>query len=196
MKTDAATTTTWPQLQGLAANIPSIAALFAADEGRSQRFTVEAAGLVADFSRQRVSPEVLALLGRMADELDLRSRISNMYQGAIANLTEHRQVLHTALRRTAAPHAELVVPERRRVLEFAEAVRAGTIRSSSGEPFELVVNVGIGGSDLGPAMAVEALQGLRVTRCDAARPQCNACLEPVLAQALASARSRAQRPGG
>ncbi|MBK7114748.1 MAG: hypothetical protein IPH71_01660 [Proteobacteria bacterium] len=113
---------------------------------------------MADFSRQRVSTAVLDCLVKMADELDLRGRIRAMYEGGIANPTDSRQVLHTALRRSDAPHADLVVPERRRVLDFAEAVRSGKVVGSSGEPFDLVVNIGIGGSDLGPAMAVEALR--------------------------------------
>jgi glucose-6-phosphate isomerase len=159
MKADAIATAAWPELSRQAeAGLPSIAELFAADERRSARFTVAGAGLVADFSRQRVSVATLHLLGSMADELDLRSRIRDMYEGGIANPTESRQVLHTALRRPGAPHADLVLAERRRVLEFAEAVRAGRFLGSSGEPFELVVNIGIGGSDLGPAMAVEALR--------------------------------------
>jgi glucose-6-phosphate isomerase len=155
---DAVSTVAWSALGQQFDRLPSISQLFAAEDSRSHQFTVAGAGLVVDFSRQRVSAAVLELLGRMADELDLRSRIREMYTGGIVNPTESRQVLHTALRRPNAPHADLVVPERKRVLEFAEAVRGSKVRSSSGEPFELVVNIGIGGSDLGPAMAVEALR--------------------------------------
>src|SRR5690606_27454584 len=72
--------------------------------------------------------------------------------------TEKRQVLHTALRREGAPHATEVIAERERMLAFADAVRGGHIRGSNGDTFNLVVNIGIGGSDLGPAMAVEALR--------------------------------------
>jgi glucose-6-phosphate isomerase len=158
MQTDALSTAAWGKLTTQAARLPSIAELFSTDESRSGRFTVAGAGLFVDFSRQRVSGTVLGLLAEMAEELDLRSRIREMYTGGIANPTESRQVLHTALRRKGAPYAELVVPERRRVVEFAQSVRGGTVRGSSGEPFELVVNIGIGGSDLGPAMAVEALR--------------------------------------
>jgi glucose-6-phosphate isomerase len=159
MKEDAVATSAWGELSRQAAGgVPSIAELFANDPGRSAGCTVSGAGLVADFSRQRVSPAVLGSLGKMADELDLRSRIRSMYEGGIANPTESRQVLHTALRRPNAPHADLVAAERRRVLDFSEAVRRGEVRGSSDEPFELVVNIGIGGSDLGPAMGVEALR--------------------------------------
>ena len=159
MQNDAVSTNAWRELSRQTdGGIPSIAELFGSDGSRSQRFSVEGAGLVADFSRQRVSPGVLELLAQVADELNLRSRIRDMYEGGIANPTESRQVLHTALRRPNAPHADLVIPERKRVLEFAESVRGGKVLSSSDEPYELVVSIGIGGSDLGPAMAVEALR--------------------------------------
>jgi glucose-6-phosphate isomerase len=159
MYNDAVSTGIWKELsRQVDDGLPSIADLFSTDDFRSQRFTVEGGGLVVDFSRQRVSAQTLDLLTGLADELDLRSRIRGMCDGAIANPTESRQVLHTALRREGAPYADLVLTERDRMLEFAEAVRAGRVRSSSAVPFELVVNIGIGGSDLGPAMAVEALR--------------------------------------
>jgi glucose-6-phosphate isomerase len=159
MQSDAISTRAWHELTGLLnKGPPAISELFAADPARAQAFSVSGAGLVLDFSRQRVSSQVLQLLARMADELDLRARINAMYDGAIANPTEGRQVLHTALRRKDAPHADLIVPECARVLDFAERVRRGEVRGSTGESYELVVNIGIGGSDLGPAMAVEALR--------------------------------------
>jgi glucose-6-phosphate isomerase len=89
-------------------------------------------------------------------------RIEAMYRGDLVNVTEKRQVLHTALRRANAPYAAEVAVERARMLAFAEAVRSGAVRGSSGAAFELVVNIGIGGSDLGPAMAVEALRQFAV----------------------------------
>ena len=100
----------------------------------------------------------MSALVQLADQVDLRGRISAMYQGEIANPTEGRQVLHTALRRANAPYAAEVLAERQRMLGFAEAIRGGSIRGSGGQTFELVVNIGIGGSDLGPGMAVEALR--------------------------------------
>ncbi len=159
MHKDATTTQAWQRLKALAAApLPSIADLFAAEPDRSERCIVEGAGLTLDFSRQRASSEVLTLLSQLAEEMGLRERIAGMYRGDIANPTENRQVLHTALRREGAPYAELVKAERERMLAFAEDVRGGRIRGSSGQAFELVVNIGIGGSDLGPAMAVEALR--------------------------------------
>jgi glucose-6-phosphate isomerase len=162
MHSDASTSPTWKQLLAIAAAPqPSIAELFSTEPARSSRCTATAAGITLDFSRQRVNSHTLQLLTELADDIGLRARIAGMYGGDIANPTEGRQVLHTALRRTNAPHAGLVRAERERVLAYAEAVRSGKIRSSSNESFELVVNIGIGGSDLGPAMVVEALSRFR-----------------------------------
>jgi glucose-6-phosphate isomerase len=156
---DASGTSSWQFLTALAeSSQPDIAALFAAEPGRSRQFMASAAGLTLDFSRQRASADTLKLLVNLADEIGLRERIAGMYRGDIANPTEGRQVLHTALRRNDAPYADLVLLERKRMLMFAERLRDGQIRSSTNEPFDLVVNIGIGGSDLGPAMAAEALR--------------------------------------
>jgi glucose-6-phosphate isomerase len=112
---------------------------------------------VLDFTRQRIDGAVLDALCRLADQLQLRERIEAMFRGDAINNTEQRAVLHTALRRPGAPFAKEVGNERERMLDFAEGVRSGRIRGSSGETFDRVVNIGIGGSDLGPAMAVRAL---------------------------------------
>jgi glucose-6-phosphate isomerase len=159
MHRDASTSPAWQSLTALAAaHIPDIAGLYAADADRSRRSTITAAGITLDFGRQRITAEALQLLTQLAEDIDLRNRIAGMYRGDIANPTEGRQVLHTALRRNGAPHAEIVQSERKRMLAFARDVREAQIRSSTDEPFELVVNIGIGGSDLGPAMATEALR--------------------------------------
>jgi glucose-6-phosphate isomerase len=158
MHQDASTAPAWRDLQAQAVSPPSIAELFASEPERRARCFVEGVGLTLDFSRQRAGTRTLQLLSQLADELGLRERIAGMYRGDIANPTENRQVLHTALRRPGAPYASEVAAERERMLTFAESVRDGRIRGSSNEPIELVVNIGIGGSDLGPAMAVEALR--------------------------------------
>jgi glucose-6-phosphate isomerase len=156
---DATATPAWQRLREIAAETqPGIAQLFKDEPARAADFKVSGAGLVLDFSRQRVSAATLRLLAQLAEEVGLRERIAGMFRGDIANPTEQRQALHTALRRQGAPYAAEVKAERERMLGFAEGVRGGKIRGSSGEPFELVVNIGIGGSDLGPAMAVEALR--------------------------------------
>jgi glucose-6-phosphate isomerase len=141
-------------------------ALFAQDPQRFAHCTVEAAGLALDFSRQRIDAGVVEAFAVLADQLSLRERIEAMFRGDHINSTEDRAVLHTALRRSGATPLMVdgtdvnaqVMAERERVLKFAEDVRQGRIRSSSGASYSLVVNIGIGGSDLGPAMAVEALR--------------------------------------
>jgi glucose-6-phosphate isomerase len=146
----------------------SLRALRDGQPDRATRFTREACGLYFDFSRQRVDEDALRLLVSLADAADLRGRIDAMWRGDEINLTEGRAVLHTALRVPAvsadapggADIAKQVLTERDRMLEFAEAVRAGVVRGSAGGKFTTVINIGIGGSDLGPAMAVEALHPL------------------------------------
>ena len=138
------------------------------DPERGSRFAREAVGLYFDFSRQRIDADGLRLLASLADAANLRGRIEAMWAGEAINTTEHRAVLHTALRvptaAADAPGGEViarqVLAERERMLKFAAEVRDGTIRGSAGTPFDTVINIGIGGSDLGPAMAVEALHPL------------------------------------
>ena len=158
----------WCELESLAGSLTAISTreLFAQDRQRFEHCCVEAAGLALDYSRQRVDARVVNCFVALADQLGLRSRIEAMFRGDPINTTEHRAVLHTALRRsndTALVVAgedigALVRSERERMLTFAEDVRSGIIRSSSDQSFTLVVNIGIGGSDLGPAMAVQALK--------------------------------------
>jgi glucose-6-phosphate isomerase len=140
--------------------------LFADDPGRGERLTLDAAGLYLDYSKNRVTDETLALLLRLADESDLRGRIDAMFRGDKINLTENRAVLHTALR---APRGAVirvdghdVVPDVHAVLDamssFANRVRSGEWKGHSGKRIRNVINIGIGGSDLGPVMAYEALR--------------------------------------
>jgi len=159
---------TWRTLEMLGQELAHqpLGVLFSADGRRHARFSRSAAGLLLDFSRQRVTERVVAAFGELADELGLRQRVHAMFDGVPINGTEGRAVLHTALRadgrrpvlvggRDLGPE---VRAERERMLDFAEGVRTGRLRSSTGNLFNLVVNIGIGGSDLGPAMAVEALR--------------------------------------
>jgi len=138
--------------------------LFARDPARYERFSCEREGLLMDFSRQWLDESALAGLLSLADAVGLRARIDAMWRGEIINPTEVRAVLHVALRQPpgakvgGADIEKLVLAERARMLEFAEGVRGGTIPGSKGQRFTLVVNIGIGGSDLGPAMAVQALR--------------------------------------
>ncbi|HTR72367.1 MAG TPA: glucose-6-phosphate isomerase [Solirubrobacteraceae bacterium] len=140
--------------------------LFAQDEDRGERLTAEGAGLYLDFSKNRVTDETLRLLIQLAEESGLRERTEAMFAGDPINVSEGRSVLHVALR--MPKHASLVVDgvdvvaEVHEVLDrmakFAEAVRSGAWRGHTGEPIENVVNIGIGGSNLGPVMAYEALK--------------------------------------
>jgi glucose-6-phosphate isomerase len=140
--------------------------LFASDPKRGERLALEAAGLYLDYSKNRVTDETLGLLARLAEESGLRGRIDAMFGGETINVTERRPVLHVALRapRGAAivVDGENVVPRVHAVLDrmaaFSERVRSGACRGHTGKPIRNVVNIGIGGSDLGPVMAYEALR--------------------------------------
>ena len=140
--------------------------LFAADPARGERMTVEAVGLYLDYSKHRATDETFGLLLELADARGLRSRIDAMFSGERINETEGRAVLHVALR---APRAasivvdgEDVVPGVYEVLDrmsaFADRIRSGEWKGHTGSPIRNVVNIGIGGSDLGPVMAYEALR--------------------------------------
>ena len=140
--------------------------LFAADLERGERLHAEAAGLYLDYSKQRVTGETLRLLQELADACGLSGRIDAMFRGDRINVTEQRAVLHIALR---APVSERiivdgknVVPDVHAVLDrmatFADKVRSGKWKGHSGKRIRHVINIGIGGSDLGPVMAYEALR--------------------------------------
>jgi glucose-6-phosphate isomerase len=139
---------------------------FAADPARGEHLAAEAAGLYLDYSKQRVDEDTLRLLRELAEAVGLRERIEAMFRGERINTTEHRAVLHTALRAPAGAVVDVdgadVVPEVHEVLArmaaFVERVRSGEWKGHDGRPVRAVVNIGIGGSDLGPVMAYEALR--------------------------------------
>jgi glucose-6-phosphate isomerase len=140
--------------------------LFADDKTRGERLTAEAAGLYLDYSKNRVTDETLSLLLRLAEESDLRGRIDSMFRGDKINLTEDRAVLHVALRAPRGTRILVdgkdVVPDVHAVLDamsaFSNRVRSGEWKGHTGKRIKNVVNIGIGGSDLGPVMAYEALK--------------------------------------
>jgi glucose-6-phosphate isomerase len=140
--------------------------LFAEDATRGERLTAEAAGIYLDYSKNRVTDETLALLCRLAEESGLRERIEAMFRGEKINVTENRAVLHVALRAprgtSIAVDGHDVVPEVHAVLDamadFSKRVRSGAWTGHTGKRIRNVVNIGIGGSDLGPVMAYEALK--------------------------------------
>jgi glucose-6-phosphate isomerase len=140
--------------------------LFAADPVRGQRFSAEGAGLFLDYSKHRITEETRRLLLQLAVEADLRERIDAMFRGERINVTENRAVLHVALRApqgaTILLEGENVVPlvhdVQERMATFARLVRSGQWTGHTGRRIRNVVNIGIGGSDLGPVMAYEALR--------------------------------------
>ena len=139
---------------------------FDEDPGRAQRLTCDAADLHLDYSKARIDDESVRLLVALAEQSGLRERIHAMFAGARLNVTENRAVLHVALRAQAGESFELdghdVVPDVRAVLDrmadFADRIRSGEWTGHTGQPIRNVINIGIGGSDLGPVMAFEALR--------------------------------------
>ena len=140
--------------------------LFADDPKRGERFTLEAAGLYLDYSKNRITDQTVALLCQLARECGLGSRIEAMFGGDKINVTENRAVLHVALR---MPRSKSIVVDGRDVVadvhavldkmaDFSERVRSGAWKGHTGKRIRNVINIGIGGSDLGPVMAYEALK--------------------------------------
>ena len=140
--------------------------LFATDALRAERLSLEAAGIFLDYSKNRVTYETLRLLVQLAEQSGLRERIDAMFRGDKINVTEDRAVLHVALRAPRGASVVVdgvnVVPQVHDVLdrmsEFSTRVRSGAWKGHTGKPIRNVVNIGIGGSDLGPVMAYEALR--------------------------------------
>ncbi len=163
---DPAANPIWAKLTAAAAVVPDIRALLDADQDRPVRSTVSAAGITLDFARQRIAPESLAALIELADQQGVFIRRAAMFAGEHINVTEDRAVLHTALRLPRGSSLIVdgvdVAAEVHQVLDrmgrFAKAVRSGKWRGATGKRITAVVNIGIGGSDLGPAMAYEALR--------------------------------------
>jgi glucose-6-phosphate isomerase len=160
-----------PAWNTLAAHYDSVARLhlrklFSDDPKRGERMTVEGAGLYLDYSKNRITDETLSLLVQLADQCELRGRIDALFRGDKINVTENRAVLHMALR---APRGasiivdgQNVVPQVHAVLDkmadFSNRVRSGEWQGHTGKRIRNVINIGIGGSDLGPVMAYEALK--------------------------------------
>jgi len=164
---DPTSTTAWATLTELAdAFSPDLRAWFAADPDRVERLTLTAGDLHVDLSKNLVDDSVLAALLDLADQVGLAARRDAMFRGDRINVTEDRSVLHTALRTPADAVLEVagqdVVADvhdvLKRVYAFAEQVRSGAWTGVTGQPIRTVVNIGIGGSDLGPVMAYEALR--------------------------------------
>jgi glucose-6-phosphate isomerase len=160
-----------PAWKALEAHLPKVRdlhlrSLFANDPKRGERLAAEAVGIYLDYSKNRVTDETLKLLFRLAEESDLRGRIDAMFRGEKINVTENRAVLHVALRAprgaSIVVDGENVVPKVHAVLDkmtdFSNRVRSGAWKGHTGKRIRNVINIGIGGSDLGPVMAYEALK--------------------------------------
>jgi glucose-6-phosphate isomerase len=162
---------TTPEYQALATHYESIRdrhlrEMFAQDPARAEMFSAEGAGIFLDYSKNRIEKDTLALLLQLAEARHLRAAIDAMFSGEKINLTEGRSVLHAALR--AAPGSSVlvdgknVIPDVQEVLArmaaFSKKVRDGSHKGHTGKPIKAIVNIGIGGSDLGPLMAYEALK--------------------------------------
>ncbi|MFT0169395.1 glucose-6-phosphate isomerase [Paraburkholderia mimosarum] len=131
---------------------------------RAERFTFAGAGLAADFSKNRITDATLKLLVQLAREAGVEARRDAMFKGEVVNPTEGRAALHTALRATEAdaPFHAQILAERAKMAKFADAVRSGAWTGYTGKRIRHVVNIGIGGSDLGPKMVVHALKHLEL----------------------------------
>ncbi|GAB4527132.1 MAG: glucose-6-phosphate isomerase [Amphiplicatus sp.] len=165
--TDIVKTPAWARLEKLAAAPrPSARALFERDPGRAARMSLEAAGLYLDYSKNRITPEIFDALLALAEAAALEKARARMFAGEKINVTEQRAVLHVALRDFAmrAYHVDgedvskRVRAEREKMRDFTRRVHAGEWTGYTGAALDTVVNIGIGGSDLGPQMAVEALR--------------------------------------
>jgi len=158
----------WKALEDHHRNIRAVhlRELFARDPGRGERLAVEAAGIYLDYSKNRITDETVALLVRLAEACGLRARIDAMFRGEKINVSEKRAVLHVALRAprgtSILADGENVVPGVHAVLDrmtqFSNRVRGGGWKGHTGKRIRHIVNIGIGGSDLGPVMAFEALR--------------------------------------
>ncbi len=166
---DPTTTPAWAQLRRLHADLtPDLRGWFAADPDRATRLSFDCADLHVDLSKNLLTDEILAALEALGEQVELAARRDAMYAGERINVTENRSVLHTALRRPAGIRPPLVVDGQdvdhdvhevlERVYAFAERVRSGEWKGVTGKRIETVVNIGIGGSDLGPVMIYEALK--------------------------------------
>jgi glucose-6-phosphate isomerase len=171
MATATKTATELPAWKALSAHFQRIdrlhlRELFAQDPKRGERLTVEAVGLYLDYSKNRITDETLALLVQLAEQSGLRARIDAMFEGGKINVSEKRAVLHVALRapkgQSILVDGEDVVPQVHSVLDrmadFSNRIRGGAWHGHTGKPICNIVNIGIGGSDLGPVMAYEALK--------------------------------------
>lgn len=167
-KVNPSQTAAWQQIQSHFEKMQatSMKDLFASDANRAEKFHIQWNDFLVDYSKNIVSQETLDLLLNLANEVELKQAISSYFQGDLINQTENRAVLHTALRAKESANVMVdgvnVMPEvysvKNKIKNFSNEVISGNKKGFTGKPFTDIVNIGIGGSDLGPAMIVEALQ--------------------------------------
>ncbi len=168
---DPTKTTSWQILQSHFKNIQAehLRDMFKADPDRYQRFHTQFEDILIDYSKNRISEETMSLLFKLAEECILKESINAMFSGDAINATENRSVLHIALRNTSNDPIYLdekdVMPEVNGVLKkiegFSKSIISGEWKGYSGKAIESIVNIGIGGSDLGPVMVTEALKAYK-----------------------------------
>ena len=166
--TDPTTTQAWKKLTQHYSTTKNIhlKTLFSADANRAEKFSLSWNDFLFDFSKNRISEETISLLVELANEVNLKDAISKYFKGEAINQTENRAVLHTALRAKKSDSVLVdgvnVIPEvyevKEHIRSFTNDIISGTKKGFTGKAFTDVVNIGIGGSDLGPAMVVEALK--------------------------------------
>ena len=167
-KINPSTTTAWKQLQNhyTEMHTASMSEMFAHDSTRTEKFHIQWNDFLVDYSKNIINQKTIDLLLKLANEVHLKTAIASYFNGEIINQTENRAVLHTALRspETASilVDGSNVIPEiyevKKAIQKFSNEVILGERKGYTGKPFTDIVNIGIGGSDLGPAMVVEALQ--------------------------------------
>ena len=167
-KINPTTTTAWKNLEKHFKNVQDVEMknLFAQDEKRADKFTISWEDFYVDFSKNRITEETFELLLKLADEVQLKEAMQAYFSGEVINETEKREVLHTALRAPKDANIKVegvnVIPEifsvKQKIKDFSETIISGNKKGYTNKAFTDIVNIGIGGSDLGPAMVVDALQ--------------------------------------
>ncbi|MEM8567812.1 MAG: glucose-6-phosphate isomerase, partial [Bacteroidota bacterium] len=168
---DPTQTTSWQILSSHFKNIKRehLREMFKADPHRYEKFHIKFEDILVDYSKNRISEETMSLLIKLADECGLQGAIKDMFEGDKINATENRSVLHVALRNTSGTPVHVdgkdVMPEVNAVLkrmeDFSNNIISGAWKGYTGKPIQSIVNIGIGGSDLGPVMVTEALKSYK-----------------------------------
>ncbi|MEE2605327.1 MAG: glucose-6-phosphate isomerase, partial [Bacteroidota bacterium] len=158
-KINPTTTKSWKLLEN-SNKEENIKALFQNNVNRAKNFSISFEDFHLDYSKNMISKNVMGLLLNLAEECHLKKAIQSQFDGLEINETENRKVLHTAVRsfQKTTPNYDQIIKDRKKLKDFTEKVLRGELKGSTGKTFTDIVNIGIGGSDLGPVMVVEALK--------------------------------------